>query len=223
MKLRKKIILKSQMTAESGLHIGDSKESMEIGGVDLPVVRRKDDNVPYIPGSSIKGKLRSLWEISLGENANSKFESYVSSEGQFLERIFGSKNFPSRIIVRDADMNSDSKEKLSNSDFTDLPYTEIKFENTINRILGKAENPRQIERVPAGTKFDVEVIVNIVDEDNFTMSDKEESIVNLLKNNFKLLENDYLGGSGSRGYGRVKFSDWTIKYIEVSELLKVEN
>lgn len=222
MKLIKKIILKSTLTLKSGLHIGDSKENVEIGGVDSPVVRRKDNNVPYIPGSSLKGKLRSLWEIALGENADTSFDQYDSIEGKQLERLFGSKKYPSRILIRDANMNELSAVALRDSDFTDMPYTEVKWENVINRLKGTAEHPRQIERVPAGSQFDVELIINVVDNDEFKMSEKESSLISLLKKTLSLLENDYLGGSGSRGYGQVKFSEWTIEEVDVVKLIKDE-
>jgi CRISPR-associated protein Csm3 len=215
MQLKKKIFKKYKMTILTGIHVGDSKESVQIGGVDSPVVRRKDNNQPYIPGSSLKGKIRSLLEIAMGENANSQFNNY-SKKAEHFERLFGSKNYPARIIVRDADLTDDSAQKLRESDFTDMPYTEIKFENVINRIKGTAEHPRQIERVPAGAEFEVEFVINIVDtpeykdgskiEPAYKMSDQETYYTEILKSGISLLEDDYLGGSGTRGYGRVKFT-----------------
>lgn len=208
MKIIKKIIIKGELELLTGLHIGDSKDNVEIGGVDSPVIRRKDNNQPYIPGSSLKGKIRSLLEIATGTNAKSnfKFESYKNSkEGELIPKLFGcsddNNGNPSRIIVRDAYLTKDSAQKLYNSDFTDLPYTEIKYENVINRISGKAEHPRQIERVPAGVKFEVEFVINILEEEK----NKEQDYINLLEAGIRLLEDDYLGGNGSRGYGKVKW------------------
>lgn len=222
MELKKKIIVNSKITLLTGIHIGDNKESVQIGGVDSPVVRRKDNNQPYIPGSSLKGKIRSLLEIAMGENANNSFEGY-SEKAKDFERLFGSKKYPSRMIVRDADLTEQSVTLFKESDFTDLPFSEIKFENVINRIKGTAEHPRQIERVPAGAEFDVQFIINIVDiegkEDQYTMSDKEQTFMELLKAGISLLEDDYLGGSGSRGYGRVKFSELKIEHKTVETYL----
>ena len=97
-------------------------------------------------------------------------------------------------------MSVESKKALDESDYTDMPYSEVKFENTINRVTGKADNPRQTERVPAGTFFDLEIVINVWDND----ADGKKSVT-LLEKGIKALENDYLGGSGSRGYGQVKF------------------
>jgi CRISPR-associated protein Csm3 len=229
MQLKKKIFKKYKMTILTGIHVGDSKESVQIGGVDSPVVRRKDNNQPYIPGSSLKGKIRSLLEIAMGENANSQFNNY-SKKAKHFERLFGSKNYPARIIVRDADLTAASAKQLKDSDFTDMPYTEIKFENVINRIKGTAEHPRQIERVPAGAEFDVEFIINIVDTDEYKdgnkvetaykMSDQESYYTEILKSGISLLEDDYLGGSGTRGYGRVKFTELEVRVKTTEEYLK---
>lgn len=197
MKLKKKIIIKGTLTLLSGLHIGDSKENVEIGGVDSPVVRRKDNNQPYIPGSSLKGKIRSLIEIALGENADSSFDKYTSDKGKVLEQLFGSKNIPARILVRDASLSSLSAKQLDDSEFTDMPFTEIKFENVINRLNGTAEHPRQIERVPAGAEFDIEFVINVMEDAD------EEKFIALLDAGLALLQHDYLGGSGTRGYGQV--------------------
>lgn len=207
MKLYKKIILKGRLTLLTGMHIGDSKENVEIGGVDSPVVRRKDNNEPYIPGSSLKGKIRSLLELTMGENADTKFKNYQSVNGRLLADLFGSADNPARILVRDASMTSTSAQMLKTSEFTDMPYTEIKFENVINRLNGTAEHPRQIERVPAGAVFDIEFVINVIQErDEETppvLEAKAQRYLQLLNSGIELLHHDYLGGSGTRGYGQV--------------------
>ena len=104
-----------------------------------------------------------------------------------------------------------------------MPYTEVKFENRIDRIKGVAEHPRQTERIPAGAEFDVEFVVNIVTptfekddkgkrgqdipeaEQKLTAVRYKSEFISLLRSGIHLLEHDYLGGSGSRGYGQVKF------------------
>ena len=86
-------------------------------------------------------------------------------------------------------------------DNLDMPYTENKWENVIDRIKGVAEHPRQSERVPAGAVFNAEFIINVWDDDN------EKELLELFEKGIRLLENDYIGGSGSRGYGQIKFSE----------------
>ena len=226
MKLYKKIIYTGKLELLTGMHIGDSKENVEIGGVDSPVVRRKDNNEPYIPGSSLKGKIRSLLEIATGSNADSKFRDYKTPEGRIIASLFGSagdEGTPSRIIVRDAYLTSESSKLLKESEFTDMPFTEIKFENVINRIKGTAEHPRQLERIPAGVNFDVEFVFNIIGDENSDPDNTEKEFINLFLSGIKLLEDDYLGGSGSRGYGRVKFN-WNTPVVKTAEeYLKHEN
>ena len=212
MKLYKKIIISGELKLLSGMHIGDSKENVEIGGVDSPVVRRKDNNQPYIPGSSLKGKLRSLLEIALGENVDTSFTGYKSAKGKLLANLFGSKDNPARILVRDASLTKTSADLLYNSEFNDMPYTEVKFENVINRLTGTAENPRQIERVPAGAVFSVEFVINVMDESK----GDESKFLDLLSSGLALLANDYLGGSSTRGYGQVEWKQ-TNKFEKLAE------
>jgi len=208
MKLIKKEKLRGKIICKSGLHIGDSKESAEIGGLDSPVMRRKYDNTPYIPGSSIKGKIRSLLEISRGEDLggdniiNQYFgiTSHSSRDGN---------SFISRFIFRDAYLTKTSKSHLDEiGSNLDLPYTEIKYEVSIDRVEGSAKDKglRNIERVPAGAIFEFEIIVNVFEGE-------EGMHEELLKEGFNLLENDYLGGNGTRGYGQVK--------IELNEPVQV--
>lgn len=208
-KLINKIILKTELQIITGLHIGNSSDNVEIGGVDNPVVRKTIDNVPYIPGSSIKGKIRSLLEQIAGS-------SKVGGNAEINELFgFAKDNIPSKIIVRDAYLKDESKKALGDSEFTDMPYTEIKFENTIERITGKAEHPRQTERVPAGAMFNVEFVINVFDSD-----EKGKVQLALLEKGIKALENDYLGGSGSRGYGQVKFGELKQEVIDFKDYLK---
>lgn len=201
-KLVKKILVSTKLTVVTGLHIGGSKDSVEIGGIDNPVIKvatRK--NQPYIPGSSLKGKMRCLLEQVNGATAVGKSE--------ILNNLFGyaSNNQPSKLIVRDAYLTADSVEKLVAASL-DMPYTENKYENTIDRVKGKAEHPRQSERVPAGAEFDVEMVINVWDNDN------ADELKQLLQQGIALIENDYLGGSGSRGYGQVKFGE--LNFVELS-------
>lgn len=202
MKLFKKIIYRGKLKLITGLHIGDSKETTDIGGVDSPVVRRKDNNEPYIPGSSIKGKMRSLLDIAHGKEDTTRDGRHPI--GRLFGNIDRNNGVPSRLIVRDSYLTRESSQLISDSSFTDMPFTEVKFENIINRVKGTAEHPRQIERVPSGAEFDIEFIINIIADNESEAKQNEIEFTKLLKSGIELLHDDYLGGSGSRGYGQVK-------------------
>ena len=150
-KLEKKIRFSGTLELVSGLHIGDSNESVQIGGVDASVVRRKDNNQPYIPGSSLKGKIRCLLEQTRGATEVGNIKHLG------INNLFGYANDgkPRKLIVRDCYLTNDSAVALERSEYLDFPYAEIKTENTIGRITGTAGNPRKIERVPVGAKFGV--------------------------------------------------------------------
>lgn len=211
--LIKKIKVTTTLELITGLHVGGSKENVEIGGIDNPVIRTSvKDNQPYIPGSSLKGKIRSLLEQIAGATEVGK-----NSE---INGIFGfaKDNKPSKLIFRDSFLNLISEAVLKESDNLDMPYTEGKWENTIDRIKGVASNPRQTERIPAGVSFDVEIIINVWDNDE----DGSKSLV-LLTKGIEALENDYLGGSGSRGYGQVKFSPLVTVDIPFDKYFDNEN
>ncbi len=209
-KLYGKVIFKGVLKTLTGIHIGASKETMEIGGLDSPVIKHPVTNEPYIPGSSLKGKLRSLFEMKEHTENGLEFNNEMKVGGNFIRfhvcknykdalncrvcRVFGSSgdtNFPARIKVRDAELTDFSRNFLSDG-------LEIKFENSLDRITS-ASNPRQIERVPAGTEFEFEIIYNVEDLDQ--LGDDLNNILSTME----LLEDDALGGHGSRGYGRIKF------------------
>jgi CRISPR-associated protein Csm3 len=191
--ITKKIKLKGQLKLYSGLHIGASKENAQIGGVDSPIIRRKDNDQPYIPGSSLKGKIRCLLEQYRGCDLGQSPE---------VNSLFGYSDDKtiSKLIVRDSYLTNDSAESLKNNLNTDLPYSEVKFENSIDRFKGNVGNPRQIERIPAGAEFDVEFIINVWSDTD------ESSLLDLINEGIALLNNDYLGGNGTRGYGHVNLS-----------------
>ena len=190
----KKIRWTAKMSVLTGLHIGGSKDNVEIGGIDSPVIKMatKGDQ-PYIPGSSLKGKMRCLLEQVNGATSVGGCDT--------VNKLFGfsAKNLPSKLIVRDAYLTPESEAALKSCESLDMLYTESKYENNIDRIKGVAGSPRQTERVPAGAEFLVEMVNNVWDDD------KEEDLIGLLEQGIKLIENDYLGGSGSRGYGQVVF------------------
>lgn len=193
-KLNKKISYEAIFELKSGLHIGASSENAEIGGVDKPIIRHKKDGQPYLPGSSIKGKIRCLLEQRRGATK--------VGDSPEVNKLFGfsATDQASKILVRDANLLPESEKELRESYNTDLPYSEVKFENSIDRVAGKASNPRQIERIPAGAKFKVNFVINIWDVD------EEEKQISLFKEGIKLLEADYLGGNGTRGYGHISIT-----------------
>jgi CRISPR-associated protein Csm3 len=205
-----KYIIKGKIILETGLRIGGQELGVNIGGIDNPVIRNPLTGEPYIPGSSVKGKMRSLMErlLALPLSSNTDEEEGIRKhECENREckvcRVFGStskngNNMPSRLLVRDAFLTEDSKTKLLNME-TDLPYTEWKAENTLDRVTCKA-NPRNFERIPAGAEFEFEIIYTAENENH--IKEDLENIATALE----LLEDDYLGGNGSRGYGKVKFS-----------------
>lgn len=230
-----KIKITGDMRVVTGMHIGASKETVKIGGIDSPVVRDPLTDLPYIPGSSLKGKLRSLSEKALEKelftiSRNPDINVHVCTDNHCeICRLFGSsrkdddtkdqKNIPSRLIVRD--MHLSNEDELSNIE-TGLPYTEWKFENSIDRI-SSAANPRQIERVPAGAKFKFELVYDAEEE-----AELRDDITRI-QIAFKLLEQDALGGHGSRGYGKVEFEDIAYTgypkgyYVSGDEKLILEN
>ena len=209
-KLVKKIKINTSITLITGLHIGGNSENVEIGGIDNPVIKlASKGDVPYIPGSSLKGKMRCLLEQAAGAPKVGLDEKVNNLFGITENKAINTSNQPSKIIVRDAMLSDDSKKMLLDCDNLDMPYTENKFENVIDRVKGIAQHPRQTERVPAGAEFCAEFIINIWDDD------KEEELIALFEKGIHLLENDYLGGSGSRGYGQIKFGE--MKKTELSD------
>lgn len=204
--LIKKVIIEGKIQTLTGLHIGGTNNTVQIGGLDTSVIRNPIDNKPYIPGSSLKGKMRSLLEQSKGTfgppvGGNVKHGPTDDYKNP-ITKLFGKStgegdNIPSKIIVRDSEL-LDPDGKILNNKNTDLPYTEAKTEIVIDRITAAA-SPRQIERVPAGVEFTLNVVVNIFNHDN------EKEMMELVFNGMRLLQDDYLGGKGSRGSGQIKF------------------
>lgn len=230
-----KYIIKCCLELITGLHIGKGQNSLEIGGVDNSVIKDAFGR-PYIPGSSLKGKMRSLMEFSEGKikaedliitvGNRSKTDrkrmhmcgdlecavcnifgrnhgEHNTESGPEPKKSFDNAVIPTRLIVRDAylDVESITDEMKEN---IDLEWTEVKFENNLDRITSMA-NPRQNERVPAGARFNCEFVLNVFDEDN------DKYLKKFLKA-MQLLEDDYLGGQGTRGYGKVVFNDITITF-----------
>ena len=200
-----KIEITGEIIVETGMHIGGSSQFAAIGAVDSPVIRDKQTDLPIIPGSSLKGKLRTLMAKRFSKSA---LIGSHNEDSEIVQRLFGNSkkehdaHYNSRLIFSDMLLdNIDEFEKLQI-----YSATEVKFENSINRLTSIA-NPRQIERVIRGSKFPLNIIYDI---------DEEGEIVEdfmALKEGFTLLEYDYLGGSGSRGYGKVHFDKMEAKVV----------
>lgn len=218
--LIKKIIIKAQLEALSGLHIGGSNMGMAIGGADAVVVRNPITQEPYIPGSSLKGKMRSLSERLYGKTSYMQEKipngPFKDDPNHIICKLYGTalgneNNIPSRILVRDAHLVPDSEKALGESQHTDMLYTEVKTEVVIDRVTAVADL-RQLERVPAGAKFEVEIALNVYEGDD------EQALMNHVAVGLRLLEDDYIGGKGSRGSGQVRFDRDTIdlNYKDIS-------
>lgn len=220
--------LEGILSLESGLRIGSNDTEAHIGGIDHEVVKHPFTGEPYIPGSSIKGKVRSLlewrsgavkeeplnlndWKLSEDTHRNKEIETILkifgvsgdSKDESGIQRIG-----PTRVAFWDCFFDKGYLQKLQENN---LPYTEVKFENKINRISGVSDGGlRQLERVPAGALFTFKLTLKKFEGD-------DDRVLNTLLEGLKLLEWDSLGGSGSRGYGKVKFKDLTLDGVPYQE------
>src|SRR5947209_867588 len=222
LKLSGKLILEGEMTCQTGLHVGAGKGSLEIGGSDNPVVKDAFGR-PYVPGSSLRGKIRSLLEQSSGLAVPSELVYLSRRKGQEvrihqsdrpddevcllfgrnpgrMERVQGetldtSQATPARLSVFDAPLVPESITAQMRENLDD-ELTEVKSENAIDRITGQA-NPRTLERVPSGARFRFRMVVDI-------LCDEDKVLPARVLEGLRLLEDDALGGGGSRGSGRVR-------------------
>lgn len=199
-----KLIIKAVLEVKTGMHIGASNDYAPIGAVDSVFIRDTLTKEPIIPGSSIKGKMRTL--LAKVRDSDNILPVPEKDEAVIL-RLFGSaeKNNTlfSRLQFSDCMVQKESIEMFNEID-TDTYLGEVKFENTINRGTGVA-NPRQIERVPAGMTFDFRLVYNIENEEQL------DEDMKVLHDGLELLQLDYIGGHGSRGYGRIQFSHFTVE------------
>ncbi len=226
--LKGRVFITFDILAKTGLHIGGSDAGVEIGGVDKTVIRDKLTNRPYIPGSSLKGKMRSLLEKYKGLRQNKRigqgFIHTCEEKGEYEDcpvcQVFGVPGelkfaTPTRLVVRDAFLSEESAKKLENAQ-TDLPYTEVKTEVSIDRVTSAA-NPRQMERVPAGAIFDsAEMVFSLyeIHHENGDVHQAQEDLkrLDVLLEAMQLVEDDYIGGLGSRGSGKVAFTNIRVSF-----------
>jgi len=207
-KFKKNVIIRGKITLKTGMHIGGLKDSIKIGGIDSPVItiETMQDNftkneVPYIPGSSLKGKMRRLITNIYG----SEYKNGL------IDKVFGTSKEKekndmnvTRAVFRDAYMEGN---------FSLDDVTEIKGENMIDPVTSKA-NPRFIQRVIPGVKFNYEIILTIFE------GDSENDMLDLIKEGFKLIADSYIGGNGTRGYGRI---DYTFEIAAERDINYYEN
>lgn len=240
-RLEGKYIITAQIEAVTGLHIGGSTTGFEIGGVDNPVIRDPLTDEPYIPGSSLKGKLRHLTEWSMGlVDKHPKHKIYGAYHCSDLEkprpdgeagahwdkvyllgRLFGVASDdsavrqtagPTRLTVRDAFLVKSARDELQHSLGRGI-FTELKTENFIDRVTSEA-NPRTMERVPAGARFWVQMVLDIYEGDDRT------DLLRQLLAAMRLLEDSTLGGSGSRGSGRIAFRQLRVAWRGIDYYLQ---
>jgi CRISPR-associated protein Csm3 len=191
-----KIQISGDIEVKTGMHIGGSSTFAAIGAVDSPIIKDVRTNLPMIPGSSFKGKMRAL----LAKEYNNVVATIPDDDVECLLRLFGcakkDKVKRSRIIISDMILKNEAE--LREQGLQSL--TEVKFENTINRVTAVA-NPRQIERAIRGSKFELDMVYEVEKEDEVIED------IGILVEGLKLLEYDYIGGSGSRGYGKIAFAN----------------
>jgi CRISPR-associated protein Csm3 len=221
LKLIGKLILEGDLLCETGLHIGAGKGSLEIGGADNPVVKDSHGR-PYVPGSTLRGRIRALLEQATGAAIPSELVYLSKRKGQEVRihqsdrpddeicllfgrnpgrmdkvgggDLDGNIATPARLSVFDAPLAIESITPQMRETLDD-ELTEVKSENAIDRITSQA-NPRTLERVPAGARFKVRMVVDI-------LCPEDAVLPALLVQGLRLLEDDTLGGGGSRGSGRV--------------------
>ncbi len=210
-----RVFIKAHIKAVTGLHIGGSSTGLEIGGLDKAVIRDPISNRPYIPGSSLRGKMRSQTEKVLGLRQNNRIGQvtihtcktdveYDANGGCPVCHVFGvpgevDATGPTLLVVRDVPLSDESAEKMKNAK-TDLPFAELKTEVAIDRVTSAA-TPRTIERVPAGAEFGpAELVFSVYGVADY---DRLKVVIDALQ----LVEDDYVGGSGSRGSGKVEFTN----------------
>lgn len=209
--LQAKIAICGELKILTGMHIGGGGNTSAIGALNSPIIRDSLTKCPIIPGSSLKGKMRTLL-AKLYDDSNTGVLQEPDKDNNIVKRLFGSSEpiQPARLQFFDLSLQNESKESIEKLE-TDLYLTEVKFENTINRLTAQAE-PRQIERVPAGAIFNFKLIYNLED-----MAEYEKDM-QALQQAILLVQQDYIGGHGSRGYGRI-----AIDNLQVEIPIKKEN
>ena len=223
MQFKENYVISGNIMCKTGLHIGGSKETIEIGGIDNVVLRDSVTKLPFIPGSSLKGKMRSLLELNDPVASKNIVDGNKEDRGKPCDcgkclpcKIFGvsasndtkkdeeRQKGPTRLIVRDAYPTPETINFWDDlREMGDVVRgAELKYENTLNRITSMA-TPRPMERVPKDSEFKFEMVFGVYDDEDI---ENMEGVFHAMK----LLEDSYIGGSGTRGYGQIKFVDISI-------------
>jgi CRISPR-associated protein Csm3 len=205
--------IEGTITCISGLHVGGSDDQLEIGGLGLPVIKHPESGAPYIPGSSLKGRMRSELEHKLGKYGGGGKEPCGCCKADCpVCRVFGPHKYdprgsnplphpgPTRLIVRDA--QADGK-----------IFWEMKTESGNDRITGQAGNPRQLERVASGAKFRLRLVLQVFDtDDKFQYQGKsgKDALLAVVAGCIADVESTGIGGSISRGSGEVRVDGLTL-------------
>lgn len=229
--LHGKIFLEGTIKTLTGLHIGGNSGELDIGGIDNPVIRNVFNRQPYIPGSSLRGKMRGLLDRHFKKQLNQPIGTDVRIHGCKTPaeynacqvcQTFGiapqgelrGKTMPTRVIVRDTFLTPESLQALNRADL-DTDFTEVKTEVAIDRITAAA-TPRQQERVPADATFGPFQIVyslyTLNENGKGNQLQNELQLFDTVLAGMELLEDDYLGGSGSRGSGQIAFENLTMTF-----------
>ena len=222
--LQELVTFKGEILCKTGLSIGGNSSTLEIGGIDREVIKNPITREPYIPGSSLKGKMRSGLESKYGAYNKKQDKYLINDEAPCgcgrktcpvclifgAHKNQGAESAPTRIIVRDAALSDASRNMIRNFPLEQGSYLERKTENIILRKSGKAGSPRTMERVPAGVSFTFEISLKIFEGDN------KEELVGKVKESLELVEKSYLGGGGSRGSGQVEFK-YDVTYDQIQK------
>ena len=239
-----KVVITGGIRLVTGLHIGGAAAGLDIGGVDNPIIRHPVTREPYIPGSSLRGKIRALLERAYDKPLNKKVqdvrlhECFTEAEYQkcAICHVFGVSpgerergaasreqadrrgewdSFkPTRLVVRDVSLTKQSRAELETAD-TDLPFSEVKWEASIDRITSAAV-PRQNERVPAGARFEPFEMIYTLYRLNGGNWQQDAEWLAVVFEGMRLLEDDYLGGYGSRGAGKIAFENLKVELRPLS-------
>lgn len=205
--------VRAELKCVTGCHVGGSKDVLEIGGMDNPVIRHPLTRHPYLPGSSLKGKFRSLLEAADGKGANGEPCGCAQSMCRICRYFGPHKNprhslNPTRFLFRDAFLTDEAQQRLEDAyEQMGLFYTEEKYENTINRKTHVASNPRVQERVPAGTSFQFVMGVRVY------RGDDTDAMRKTIYEMVDMVQHDALGGGGSRGSGQIRLDGLDIQVV----------
>jgi CRISPR-associated protein Csm3 len=208
------IIITGTIECLSGVRVGGSDDLLQIGGTDLTCIKHPETREPYLPGSSLKGKLRSELEKATGKFGGNRGDEPCgcAQPGCLICRIFGPHKKsrhdlgPSRIIVRDAHLLGGGQ-------------LETKTENVIDRKVGTALHPRNVERVAAGSTFALNIGVQVWDLDqDCEFQDKKggHALFRFVRFGMRLVEQTGIGSGVSKGYGRVAFKDVKVERLDAA-------